>query len=86
MRHSVNRPAHPSTGMTPREDLWKHVFLTDRLQHSEAFNKGERVTNIKRIRQRVMFDPVSTHRVARPYLMDWIDFEQSTTAVREARA
>jgi hypothetical protein len=51
-------------------------------QHSE----GERVKNIKRIRQRVMFDPVSTHRVARTYVMDWIVFEQSTTAVREARA
>jgi hypothetical protein len=55
-------------------------------QHSEAFNRGERVKNIKRIRQRVMFDPVSTHRVARTYVMDWSDFEQSTTAVREARA
>jgi hypothetical protein len=55
-------------------------------QHSEAFNKGERVKNVRRIRQRVMFDPVSTHRVARTYVMDWNDFEQSTTAVREARA
>jgi hypothetical protein len=55
-------------------------------QHSEAFNRGERVKNIKRTRQRVMFDPVSTHRVARTYVMDWIDFEQNTTAVREARA
>jgi hypothetical protein len=55
-------------------------------QLSETFNRGERVKNIKRIRQRVMFDPVSTHRVARTYVMDWIDFQQITTAVREARA
>jgi hypothetical protein len=55
-------------------------------QHSEAFNRGDRVKNIRRIRQRVMFDPVSTHRVARIYVMDWIDFEKITTAVREAQA
>jgi hypothetical protein len=33
-----------------------------------------------------MFEPVDTHRVARTYVMDWGEFEKSTTAVREARA
>ena len=32
-------------------------------QHSEVFNRGERVKNIKRIRHRVMFEPVDTHRL-----------------------
>lgn len=55
-------------------------------QHSEVFFRGDRVKNVKRIRQRVMFEAVDPHRVARSYAMDWNDFEQSTTAVREARA
>jgi hypothetical protein len=29
---------------------------------------------------------LSTHRIARTYVMDWSDFMKSTTAVREARA
>jgi hypothetical protein len=53
-------------------------------QHSQTFGRGERVKNIQRIRQRVMFDPVDTHRIARTYVMDWSEFEKSTTAVREA--
>jgi succinate dehydrogenase/fumarate reductase-like Fe-S protein len=55
-------------------------------QHSLAFGRGERVKNIKRIGQRVMFEPMNTHRVARTYVMDWSEFENKTTAVREARA
>jgi hypothetical protein len=55
-------------------------------QHSQMFGRGERIKNITRIRQRVMFEPVDTHRVARTYVMDWGEFEKSTTAVREARA
>lgn len=55
-------------------------------QHSETFGKGERVKNIRRIRHRVMFEPVASHRIARTYAMDWSDFEESTTAVREAGA
>jgi hypothetical protein len=55
-------------------------------QHWQRFGWGERVKNIKRIRQRVMFEPVDTHRVARTYVMDWSEFEESTIAVCEARA
>ena len=55
-------------------------------QHWQTFGRGERVKNIKRIRQRVTFEPVDTHRVARTYVMDWSEFENKTTAVREARA
>jgi hypothetical protein len=54
-------------------------------QHLQVFGRGERVKNIKRIRQRVMFEPVDPHRVARTYVMGWTDFLQSTTAVREAQ-
>jgi hypothetical protein len=61
------------------------VFSTDG-KHSEHFNTGERVKNIKRIGKRVMFEPVNTHRVAGTYFMDWAEFEVSTTVVREARA
>ncbi len=61
------------------------VLSTDG-KHTERFNPGERAQNIKRIGRRVMFEPVSTHRVAGTYAMDWTEFETSTTAVREARA
>jgi len=54
-------------------------------EHVETFNRGERVKNIMRIGRRVVFEPVSTHRVVRTYAMDWDEFEASTTAVREAR-
>jgi hypothetical protein len=54
-------------------------------QHSQTFGRGERVKNIKRIRERVLFEPVDTHRIARTYVMDWSDFEKITTAVREAQ-
>jgi hypothetical protein len=66
-------------------DLTVSVLSSDG-QHSQTFGRGERVKNIKRIGLRVMFEPVDTHRIARTYVMDWIDFEQITTAVREARA
>ena len=61
------------------------VLSTDG-KHSELFSRGERVTNVKRIRHRVMFEPVDTHRLAGTYAMDWIDFEMATTAIREAHA
>jgi hypothetical protein len=55
-------------------------------QHSQIFGRGERVKNIHRIGHRVMFEPVDPYRIVRTYAMDWSDFENSTTAVREARA
>ena len=56
-------------------------------QHSQTFGRGERVKNIKRMSSnRVMFEPVDTHRIVRTYVMDWSEFENSTTAVREAQA
>ena len=61
------------------------VLSTDG-QHSETFNRGERVKNVMRIGRRVMFDPVNTHRVVRTYAMDWEEFETNSTAVREAKA
>ena len=60
------------------------TVLSTEGQHWETFGRGERVKNIKRIRHRVMFEPVASHRIARTYAMDWDDFERSTTAVREA--
>ena len=50
----------------------------------ETFDRGERVKNVMRIGRRVMFVPVSTHRIVRTYAMDWSEFEMATTAVREA--
>ena len=61
------------------------VLSTDG-KHSEIFSRGERVKNIKRIRNRVMFEPGDAHRLAGTYAMDWSEFEMSTTLVREARA
>ena len=55
-------------------------------QHSETFNRGERVKNVMRIGRRVMFEPVSTHRIVRTYAMDWAEFQRATTAVREAHS
>jgi len=52
----------------------------------ETFNRGERVKNIMRIGRRVVFEPVSTHRIVRTYAMDWSEFVNATTAVREAQA
>ena len=62
------------------------TVLSTEGQHWETFGRGERVKNIKRIRHRVMFEPVDTHRLAGTYAMDWIDFEMATTAIREAHA
>ena len=61
------------------------VLSSDR-QHTEIFNRGDRVKNIRRIGTRVMFEPIDTSHVAGTYAMDWSDFEVITTAVREARA
>ena len=61
------------------------VLSTDG-KHIECFSAGERAKNIKRIGKRVMFEPVSAHRVAGTYAMDWSEFETSTTAIREAQA
>ena len=53
-------------------------------EYVETFDRGERVKNVMRIGRRVMFEPVSTHRIVRTYAMDWSEFEMATTAVREA--
>ena len=55
-------------------------------EYVETFDRGERVKNVMRIGRRVMFEPVSTHRVVRTYAMDWSEFEANTTAVHEAGA
>ena len=55
-------------------------------EYVEMFDRGERVKNVMRIGRRVMFEPVSTHRVVRTYAMDWSEFEKATTAVLEAGA
>ena len=34
-------------------------------EYVEMFDRGERVKNVLRIGRRVMFEPVSTHRVVR---------------------
>ena len=61
------------------------VLSTDG-NHSETFNRGERVTNIKRIGTRVMFEPMNKGRVAGTYAMTWSEFETISTIVREAGA
>jgi hypothetical protein len=61
------------------------VISTDG-SHSETFVRGERVKNVQRIGKRVVFEPVSAHRIAGTYEMDWAEFEANTTAVREAKA
>jgi hypothetical protein len=55
-------------------------------EYVEMFDRGERVKNVLRIGRRVMFEPVSTHRIVRTYAMDWSEFEMATTAVREAHS
>jgi hypothetical protein len=50
----------------------------------ESFNRGEHVRNIHRFGTRVIFEPVSAHRVAATYAMDWSEFERKTTIVRQA--
>lgn len=52
----------------------------------ENFNRGDRVKNIHRFGARVIFEPVSTHRVAGTYVMDWSEFELKTMAMRQAKA
>jgi hypothetical protein len=52
----------------------------------ETFITGERVKNITQIGTRVMFEPVSTHRIVRTYAMNWSEFVNATTAVRQAQA
>ena len=59
------------------------VFSIDG-SHLESFNRGERVKNIHRFGARVIFEPVSAHRVAGAYAMDWSEFERKTMAVRQA--
>ena len=59
------------------------VLSTDG-KHMECFSAGERAKNVRRIGRRVMFEPVSPHRVAGTYAMDWYEFEARTSAVREA--
>lgn len=62
------------------------TVLTTDGSHSETFSAGERVKNVQRIGQRVMFEPVNTHRVADTYAMESSQFELNTTMVREAVA
>ena len=61
------------------------VLSTDG-SHSETFSVGERVRNVQRIGKRVMFEPVSPHRIAGTYAMEWSQFEVCTTVVYEAAA
>jgi hypothetical protein len=61
------------------------VLSTDG-SRSESFSRGERVKNIQRIGKRVMFEPVSAHRVAGTYAMEWGQFELNTIVVRESGA
>ena len=61
------------------------VISTDG-SHSETFVRGERMKNVQRIGRRVVFEPVSAHRIAGTYAMDWAEFEATTAAVREAKA
>jgi hypothetical protein len=37
---------------------------------SESFSGGERVKNVRRIGRRLMFEPVSAHRVAGTYAIE----------------
>jgi hypothetical protein len=55
-------------------------------RHTEIFNRGERVKDIRRIGTRVMFEPADVHHVAGTYVMDWAEFEKNTTVVRGAKA
>jgi hypothetical protein len=55
-------------------------------EYVETFNRGELVKNITRIGRRVIFEPVSTHRIVRTYAMNLSEFERATTAVREAHS
>jgi hypothetical protein len=61
------------------------VQSTDR-QHSETFNRGERVKNVRRLARGVIFEPVEPRRIAGTYAMDWSEFVASTVAVRQADA
>jgi hypothetical protein len=61
------------------------VPRTDR-NHAEAFSRGERVKNIRRIGRGVIFEPVDSRRIAGTYAMDYSEFMASTVAVLQARA
>jgi hypothetical protein len=52
----------------------------------EAFSRGERVKNIRRIGRGVIFEPVDSRRIAGTYAMDYSEFMASTVAVLQARA
>ena len=54
--------------------------------HAETFRAGERVRNIQRVGKRVVFEPVSPHRIAGTYAMEWSQFELYTTVVLDANA
>ena len=51
----------------------------------QSFNRGEGVKNVHRFGARVIFEPVSPDRLAITYAMDWSQFEEKTTIVRQAR-
>jgi hypothetical protein len=61
------------------------VWTTDG-NHSETFNRGERVKNVARIGRGVVFEPVDPRHVAATYTMNWDEFVAVTSAVRPANA
>jgi hypothetical protein len=61
------------------------VISTDG-SYLETFVRGERVKYVQRIGKRVVFEPVSAHRIAGTYVMNWAEFEALTSAVREAES
>jgi hypothetical protein len=77
---------HPENFMESRIFDGPVTVLSTDGSRSETFSAGERVRNVQRIGKRVMFEPVSSHRIAGTCAMDWSQFERNTTVVLEARA
>jgi hypothetical protein len=77
---------HPENIMESRIFDGAVTVLSTDGSHSETFGAGERVRNIQRIGKRVMSEPLSPHRIAGTYAMEWSQFELYTTVVLEASA
>ncbi len=77
---------HPENFMESRIFDGAVTVLSTDGNHSETFSAGEQVRNIRRIGKRVMFEPVSPHRIAGTYAMERGQFELFTTVVLEASA
>jgi hypothetical protein len=77
---------HPENFMESRIFDGAVTVLSTDGSHSETFGAGERVRNIQRIGKRVMFEPLSPHRIAGTYAMERSQFELYTTVVLEASA